>query len=173
MKTSWERLVLIFIRAGILVFVVLVTVVWVVFFGERSLSVKKLEWLGVGLGLVGGSIFDLCGDFVATVVEDLQLVLKAVVRLVWDCLRGRMYFLWHLSLMSVEGKMPNVGGNLFGMMMRTDFLRLILFLHSGCLGKVMGAKAEMEVVVEMVVELATQVVWANLGVLLGDKVVLV
>lgn len=69
-----------------------------------------------------------------------------------------MYFLWHLSLMSVEGKMPNVGGNLFGMMMTTDFLRLILFLHSGCLGKVMGAKAEMEVVVEMVVELATQVV---------------
>ena len=69
-----------------------------------------------------------------------------------------MYFLWRLSLMSVEGKMPNVGGNLFGMMMRTDFLRLILFLHSGCLGKVMCAKAEMEVVVEMVVELATQVV---------------
>lgn len=69
-----------------------------------------------------------------------------------------MYFLWRLSLMSVEGKMPNVGGNLFGMMMRTDFLRLILVLHSGCLGKMMGAKAEMEVVVEMVVELATQVV---------------
>ena len=69
-----------------------------------------------------------------------------------------MYFLWRLSLMSVEGKMPNVGGNLFGMMMRTDFLRLILFLHSGCLGKVTGARAEMEVVVEMVVELATQVV---------------
>ena len=31
---------------------------------------------------MGGSIFDLYGDFVATVVEDLQLVLKAVVRLV-------------------------------------------------------------------------------------------
>ena len=31
---------------------------------------------------MGGSIFDLCGDFVTTVVEDLQLVLKAVVRLV-------------------------------------------------------------------------------------------
>lgn len=69
-----------------------------------------------------------------------------------------MHFLWRLGLMSVEGKMPNVSGHIFGMVMRTDFLRLILFLHSGCLGKVTGAKAEMEVVAEMVVELATQVV---------------
>lgn len=69
-----------------------------------------------------------------------------------------MHFLWRLGLMSVEGKMPNVSGHIFGMVMRTDFLRLILFLHSGCLGKVTGAKTEMEVVAEMVVELTTQVV---------------
>lgn len=30
-----------------------------VFFGERNLSVMKVECLGVGFGLLGGGIFDL------------------------------------------------------------------------------------------------------------------
>ena len=89
------RLVLIFTRAGILVCVVGVVVVGVVFFRERSLSVTEVECLGVGVGLVGGGIFDLGGDFVAVVVkkgvEDFELVVKTVVRLVGDCLSGSMY----------------------------------------------------------------------------------
>ena len=41
-----------------------------------------------------------------------------------------MYFLQRLSLMSVEGEISNVGGRLFGMVMWTDFLRLLFFLES-------------------------------------------
>ena len=63
------------------------------FYGELSLLVMKIECLGVGFGLVGAVIFSLSGDFVALlveveVVEDLELVVKAVVRLVWGCLGG-------------------------------------------------------------------------------------
>ena len=89
---------------------------------------------GVSFGLVGGGIFNLSGGFVVLVVEvrleDLELVLKAVVRLIWGCLSEMMYFLWRLSLMSVEGEISNVGGRLFGMVMWTDFLRLLFFLDS-------------------------------------------
>ena len=84
------RLVLIPIRAGILVCVV---VVGVVFSRERSLSVTEVEFLGVCLGLVGGGIFNLGGDFAVVVVvvvvevevKDFELVMKAFVRLVWGC----------------------------------------------------------------------------------------
>ena len=64
---------------------------------RRSLSVTKVARLGVNSGLVGGGNFNLRGDFVAIgveeEVEDLELVMKAVVRLFWACLRWRMYFL--------------------------------------------------------------------------------
>ena len=62
-------------------------------------SVMEVECLGVGFGLVGGDIFDLGGDFVAVVLEmeDLDLEVGAIVRLLWDSLNGRMYFLKHLS----------------------------------------------------------------------------
>ena len=72
--------------------------------------------------------------------------MKAVVRLVWGCLNGKMYF---LCLMLVEGKMSNVGGRLIGMMMWADFLRLLLFLGSGRPGKVTDAKVEKDVVIVM------------------------
>ena len=43
----------------------------------------------MSFGLAGGSIFNLDGDFVAVMVEveveDLKLVVKAFVRLVWGC----------------------------------------------------------------------------------------
>ena len=43
----------------------------------------------VSFGLVGGGIFNLSGGFVVLVVEvrleDLELVVKAVVRLIWGC----------------------------------------------------------------------------------------
>ena len=85
------------IRAGTLACLVVVVAVGIISFGKRSLLVKEVEYLRVGFGLVGGDIFNLYGDFVAKVVEveveDLELVVKAAVRLVWDCLNGRMYLL--------------------------------------------------------------------------------
>ena len=61
--------------------------------------------------------------------------------------------------------MFNDGGRAFGMVMRADFLMELLFLDSGRLGKVTGAKIEV-VVVEMVVGVVDKVVCASLGVLL-------
>ena len=46
---------------------------------------------------MGGDIFDFGGVFVVVVVEmevdDLELEEGAVVRLVWSCVNGKMYFL--------------------------------------------------------------------------------
>ena len=69
------------------------------FFKKHFLSVTEVEveWLGVGFGLLGGDIFDLGGDFVAMLVEmevdDLELEVGVVARLVWGCLNERLYFL--------------------------------------------------------------------------------
>ena len=40
-------------------------------------------------------------------VEDLELEMEAeaVVRLVWSCVNARLYFLWRLSRIFLEGKM--------------------------------------------------------------------
>ena len=60
-----------------------------------------MDCLGLSFGLVGGDIFDLGESFVAVVVEmevdDFESEVGIVVRLVWSCLNGRLYFLWHLS----------------------------------------------------------------------------
>ena len=98
----------------------------VFFFKKRFLSVTALhvECLGVSFGLVGGDILDLVGAFVAVMVVEMEvddLELEVGVRLVWDCLNGRLYFLWRLSRMSLERKISNVGGHPFGMVMRGDF----------------------------------------------------
>ena len=107
------------------VFSFFLVVVGIGVFEECSLLVTDVECLGVGFGLVGGGIFDLGGDFVAVVVkvevEDLDLAVKTVARQVWGCFGGNMYFLRQLSLMSVEGKMSNVGGHLCGMAIRACF----------------------------------------------------
>ena len=59
----------------------------------------------MGSRLVGNGILNL-GWFKAVVVkvevEHLELVMKDAPSLVWVCLSGRMYFLWRLSLMSVD-----------------------------------------------------------------------
>ena len=56
-----------------------------------------MECLGVSFGLAEDYIFDLGGLFVAMVVEievdNLELEVGVVVRLVWGCLNGRLYFL--------------------------------------------------------------------------------
>ena len=44
--------------------------------------------------------------------------------------------------MSLEGKMFNVGGHPFGMMMREDFFMELFFFHGGYLRKVACSKME-------------------------------
>ena len=81
----------------------------------------------------------------------------AVVMLVRNCLNRRLYFLSLLSRMSLEGKISNVGGNPFGMVIRADSLMEFFFFDGGCLRKVTGSKKEV-VVVEMVVRVVERVV---------------
>ena len=81
-------------------------------------------------------------------VYDLELEVAFVVRLVRDCLNGRLYFLWCLSRIALEGKA--LGGCLFGMVMREGFFIELFFFDGGCLWKVAGSIMGV-VVVEMVV----------------------
>ena len=57
--------------------------------------------------MVGGDIFDFGEGFVVVVVDmqvdDLELEVRAVVRVVWNCLNGELYFLWRLEKMLLEG----------------------------------------------------------------------
>ena len=59
----------------------------------------------MGFGLVGGDIFDFGGGFVAVVMEmevnDLELKVGGVVRIVWSCVNEELCFLWRLSQMSL------------------------------------------------------------------------
>ena len=55
--------------------------------------------------------------------------------------------MWRLSRMYLEGKMSNVGGRPFGLVMREDFLMEFFFFDGSCLGKVTGSKMEVERVV--------------------------
>ena len=56
----------------------------------------------------------------------------------------------------------DVGGSkctyVSGMVMKADFLSLLLFLDIGHLGKMMGVKEEMEVVLELIVEVVAKMV---------------
>ena len=58
-----------------------------------------MEFLGLSFGLVGADILNLGGVFVAVVlmeVDDLELEVGVVAKLVWSYLKGRLYFLWCL-----------------------------------------------------------------------------
>ena len=92
-------------------------------------------------------------------MDDLELEVEvgAVARLVWSCANGKLYFLWRLSRMSLERKMSNVGGHLFGMVLWADSLMEFFFFDGDCSGKVTGSKKEV-VVVEMVVGVVERVV---------------
>ena len=108
---SRGMLVLMLMRAGILVGGVVVVVVgWMVVVGvgvisfseEQCLSLTEVECLRVGFGLVGSDIFDFGGGLAVVVVvemevDDLELEVGAVVRIVWSCVNGKLYFLWRLS----------------------------------------------------------------------------
>ena len=82
-------------------------------------------------------------------VNDLNLEVADIVRLVWSCLNGELYFLWRLSQMSLKGKMSNVCERSFGMVMQANYLMEFLF-NGSCLGKVTGPTKEV-VMFEMVV----------------------
>ena len=113
------------------------------------------------------------GDsFVTVVVEmevnDLELEVGDLVRIVWSCVNKELCFLWCLSRMSLEGKMSNVGGRPFGMVMWANSLMEVLFFDGGCLGRVTGPSKEV-VVVEMVVEMVAEMVVVGmfLGMVVG------
>ena len=182
MRNIGGGMVLMLMRAGILfgqaalvvVGVMVVEAVGVMsLFEKRSLLVREVEvkCVGVSFGLIGGNILGLGGGFVAAVVEmemyDLELEVGVVVRPVWGCLNGRLYFLWHLSRMSLEEKMSSVGGRSFGMVIWEDFFMGLYFLGGTCLGKMTASQKEVEVF-----KVVVWVVWANLGVLL-EVVILV
>ena len=57
-----------------------------------------------------------------TVVGGSELEVVAAARIVCSCVNGELYSLWRLSRKSLEGKISNVGGCLFGVVMQTDFL---------------------------------------------------
>ena len=127
------RLLSMLISAGILVGGVVVVAVEVVvvalgivsFSGEWYLSVMEVERWRIGFGLVGHDIFDFGGDFIVVVMEevnDLELNVGDVGRIVWCRVNEELYSLWHLSRKSLEGNMPNVGGCLFCMVMRANSL---------------------------------------------------
>ena len=99
---------------------VMVEVVVVSFSEGRCLPVAEVECVVVDYVLVGGDALNFSGWFVAmmveTVVGDSKLEVVAVVRIVWSCVNGELYYLWRLSRKSLEGKMGvfSVGGCLFG-----------------------------------------------------------
>ena len=126
MQNLGGRFVLMLMSAGILaggvvvvaVGVMVVVEVGVMSFSEgRCLPVVEVECVGVGRGLVGDDALDLDGGFVAVVVEtvvgDSKFEVGAVIGIVWSCVNGEFYSLWHLSQKSLEGKMCNVGGRLW------------------------------------------------------------
>ena len=70
--------------------------------------------------------FDLDGGFAAVVMEvdDLELEGGVIVRLFWGFLSRRLYLLWCLSRMFLEGKMSHITERPFGMVI---FYGAILF----------------------------------------------
>ena len=163
-------------RDGICVCVVVVVVLMVakrvvelmVVVGTVVLMVVRVSCIGV-VGLVGVlciralkvdcagvvDILVLGGVFMVEVTEGVELVVGCVVRLVLWCVNGRGYFLCRFSLKSVEMNELSLGGFLFGMVIWAD---CFVLLEQGFLGKMVGTDMLMDVVVEVVVVEAVDVV---------------
>ena len=103
-------------------------------------------------------ILVLGGVFVVEVVEGVELVVECVVRLVLWCANERGYFLCRFSLKLVEMNGLSRGGCLFGMVIWAD---CFVLLERGFLGKMVGVDVLMDVVVEVVVVEAVDVVQAG------------
>ena len=82
-------------------------------------------------------------------------MIGCVVRLILWCVNEREYFLCHFSLKSVEINNLNVGEFLFGMVIWEVY---IVLLDRGFSGKSLGTDMLMDVVVEVVVVEAMDVV---------------
>ena len=121
----------------------------------------------VGCGLMRGDVSNFGGGFVAVVVVVVvetveggsKLEVVAVVRKVWNCVNGELYFLWRLSRKSLEGKMSNIGGHLFGVVIRADSL-------IECSFEEVTDSTKNVVVVEMVAGVVESMVMNDSGVLL-------
>ena len=88
----------------------------------------------------------------------MELVVGFVVRIVLWCANWRGDFLWRFGLMSVEMNGPSVGAFLFGMVIWVDYF---IFLGRDLLGKMVGLCMVMELVVQVVVAEAVDVVRAD------------
>ena len=114
-------------------------------------------WKVISLTLFGGGFVAVVLEMV---VDDLKLEVGAFVRLVWSCVNGDLYLLWRLTQKALEGKMSNVGGHPFAIVMWADSLMEFFLFDGSCLWEVTGSMKE--VVVEMVVGKVNRVVLANL-----------
>ena len=137
-KPGWERdvcmvLVVLMVVVGVVVFMIVVEVVYL---GAVVLGCSRVS----GISVLGGV-------FVIVVVE-MELVVECVVRLVLWCSNGRGDYLGRFSLMLVEANGLSVGVCLFGMVIWVDYFVL---LGNDFLGKIMGARVVIEVVIEVVV----------------------
>ena len=114
-----ERLVLMLMRAVILVggqvvvaVRVMVVVLGMVSFEERYLSVMEVECWRLGFGLIGGDISKFGGGFLVVVVEmevsDLELEVEDVVKMVWYCVNGKLFFFFFCGVW-VESLWKGIG----------------------------------------------------------------
>ena len=103
-------------------------------------------------------IMVLGGLFVVEVMKGVELVVGCVVRLVMWCANGRGYFLCCFGLKSVEMNGLSVGGYLFGMVIWPN---CFLLLECHVLGKMVGTDLVMEVVLQVFVVEAVDVMQAG------------
>ena len=95
---------------------------------------------------------------VAEVAEGMELVVGCVVRVALWCMNRKGHIWGRFSLKSVEMKGLSLGGSLFGMMIRVD---CFVLLEWGFLGKIIGTDVLMDLVVEVVVVVAVDVMQAG------------
>ena len=162
---------LICMRAGISVCVVVMMLmvgVGVVCIGPFFLSVVQVDCLGVIFFWWKVTSLSWVGVFKVVVleveVENFEMVVGCVMRLVLWFLNWRGDLLWRLSL-----NLMNVGAGLFRMVM---WVGLLVILGRGFLGKVVVVTVVIEVVTEVALG-GSEVFGLKLEVLLEDVVVLV
>ena len=161
------RVVVLMVVLGIVVLVMVVRescigVVGVV--GVLRIGALEVDCAGVVGNLVLG------GVFLVEVAEGVELVKGCVVRMALWCVNRMGHILCRFSLKSAEMNGSSLGGFLFGMMIRAD---CFVLLEWGFLGKMIGTDVLMDVVVEIAVVAAVDVVQAGLlsfcdVIVLGD-----
>ena len=137
------------VETVVLVMVVRVSCIGVVgVVGVLCIRALEVDCAGVVDILVLGWVF------MVEVAEGVKLVVGCVKRLVLWCVNGRGYFLCHFSLKSVEMNELSLGGFLFGMVIWAD---CFVLLEWGFLSKMVGTDVLMDVMVEVVVVEAVDV----------------